>query len=215
MTDDPMEFYAAQPRAIARAAGLRQFFPGKACSKGHVSWWWVSGGCVACSYDRKAAWVKANPDRAKAYGRRHYEENADSYKGRSAAWRKAHPERARELARMAPRNLEARRTSEKARRIRDPEKYRVKAQSRKAQRRGAEGTYTAEDVRWLYQKQRGRCALCPARLVPGNKEVDHIRPVIRGGSNYRRNLQLLCLTCNRQKGAKDPLVFAREKGLLL
>ena len=32
-------------------------------------------------------------------------------------------------------------------------------------------------------------------------EYDHIIPVSRGGGNTERNIQLLCETCNRSKGA--------------
>lgn len=35
-------------------------------------------------------------------------------------------------------------------------------------------------------------------------EVDHIKPVSRGGTNNRENLQCLCATCNARKGAKWP-----------
>jgi 5-methylcytosine-specific restriction endonuclease McrA len=207
------EFYAPQPRAIARAAGLRYFFPGVPCRADHVGWWWVRGGCVECGNERKRQWVKANPERAKAYGRAHYEANATDYKARARRWKADNPDKAK--VRKTKPDPVKRRAAERRRRRADPEKYRIRARSRKAQRRGAEGSYTVEDVNWLRRKQRGVCAYCPARLVPGNEEVDHIQAVVRGGSNHRRNLQLLCVPCNRSKGARDPIDFARKKGLLL
>ncbi|MGH9199405.1 MAG: HNH endonuclease [Acidimicrobiia bacterium] len=33
-------------------------------------------------------------------------------------------------------------------------------------------------------------------------EFDHIIPLATGGSNTERNVQLLCESCNRQKGAR-------------
>ena len=55
-----------------------------------------------------------------------------------------------------------------------------------------------EDVRlFVWQRDEGRCIKC------GNNErleYDHIIPVVEGGSNTARNIQLLCETCNRQKG---------------
>jgi 5-methylcytosine-specific restriction endonuclease McrA len=55
-----------------------------------------------------------------------------------------------------------------------------------------------DDVRmFIWQRDEGRCIKC------GNREqleYDHIIPVAEGGSNTARNIQLLCETCNRQKG---------------
>ncbi len=39
-------------------------------------------------------------------------------------------------------------------------------------------------------------------------------PVIKGGTNWPDNLQLLCRPCNIAKAAKDPFVWAQENGRL-
>jgi len=33
-------------------------------------------------------------------------------------------------------------------------------------------------------------------------EIDHMKPISKGGKTELRNLQLLCQKCNRQKGSK-------------
>jgi 5-methylcytosine-specific restriction endonuclease McrA len=55
-----------------------------------------------------------------------------------------------------------------------------------------------DDVRlFVWQRDEGKCVHCRSNL---NLEFDHIIPVSEGGSSTARNLQLLCETCNRQKG---------------
>ena len=51
----------------------------------------------------------------------------------------------------------------------------------------------------VYQQSNGVCVACGKS---DELEVDHIIPLSRGGSNDLSNLQLLCSTCNRSKGAK-------------
>lgn len=54
------------------------------------------------------------------------------------------------------------------------------------------------------------CAICQGYVdkdappyTPTSPEVDHIIPIIRGGSPYEiENLQLTCFKCNRKKGAR-------------
>jgi hypothetical protein len=50
----------------------------------------------------------------------------------------------------------------------------------------------------VWQRDRGRCVECESQ---SKLEFDHIIPVAMGGGNTSRNLQLLCETCNRRKGA--------------
>lgn len=57
----------------------------------------------------------------------------------------------------------------------------------------------SDDVRmFVWQRDKGRCVKCGSQK---NLEFDHIIPVSMGGSNTARNIQLLCETCNRSKGA--------------
>ena len=55
-----------------------------------------------------------------------------------------------------------------------------------------------EHVRmFVWQRDRGRCVKCGCQE---RLEFDHIIALAQGGSNTERNIQLLCESCNRQKG---------------
>lgn len=52
----------------------------------------------------------------------------------------------------------------------------------------------------VYERDEFRCVEC-GELDPKRLSVDHIVPVIRGGSNALTNLRTLCRSCNSAKGA--------------
>lgn len=55
-----------------------------------------------------------------------------------------------------------------------------------------------EVKREVWRRDEGKCSKCGARE---KLEYDHIIPVVKGGSNTVRNIELLCEACNRQKSA--------------
>jgi hypothetical protein len=52
---------------------------------------------------------------------------------------------------------------------------------------------------FVWQRDQGKCVRCGSNA---NLEFDHIIPLSKGGANSARNIQLLCQTCNRSKGAR-------------
>lgn len=94
----------------------------------------------------------------------------------------------------------------------NPEAQAAKNARRRTKINQAEGTYTADDVKELLAKQKNRCACCGAKK---NLAVDHIVPLTKGGSNWPRNLQMLCKPCNSRKAARDPIEFMQSIGALL
>jgi 5-methylcytosine-specific restriction endonuclease McrA len=74
----------------------------------------------------------------------------------------------------------------------------------RAKKRGNGGTHTAADIRELFFEQKGRCAWCDGAMEQGKYDVDHWKPISKGGSNDKSNLKLLHSACNKSKGAKLP-----------
>lgn len=84
----------------------------------------------------------------------------------------------------------------------------------KARKKCASGRHTKSDIETLMVLQRNRCVVCHDDISK-IYEVDHIIPLARGGSNDKRNIQLLCPSCNRRKQARDPIDFMQDRGFLI
>ncbi len=159
---------------------------GKPCREcGETQRYIVGGRCVACIKIRKIAYSRANRAHLTVLAKRRRDANPEPSKAACRRWQRKHPE---------------------ARRAND--------QISRARRKGAFGHFTSEDIDNIFRLQKGKCAYCRKPL--GKKyHIDHIIPLARRGTNWPRNLQLTHQKCNNQKHAKDPLVYAREIGLLL
>lgn len=63
--------------------------------------------------------------------------------------------------------------------------------------------FTDTQKRIAYEKQGGICPICKLHFSDiSQMEGDHITPWRDGGKTEMSNLQMLCKTCNREKGAK-------------
>ena len=169
----------------------------------------LSNECKPCLRDRNVAWVKNTPkgqatakrcadkrrELAREYGREYQKSHKAQYAQNAKAWRERNPERAKELAREFGRKNKAKRTE-----------YR--------HGRRAAGQFSYSVVPALKELQKGKCAIC-RNFLSSLIEVDHIMPIALGGTNESSNLQLLCRTCNRSKGAKHPVDYMQSKGFLL
>ena len=52
----------------------------------------------------------------------------------------------------------------------------------------------------LYGLQEGKCNICTYHFPFRNLTIDHIHPQVKGGTDHKANLQLLCQACNSTKG---------------
>lgn len=173
-------------RAEARALGLKHYYTGKPCVRGHLVSRLVSKGvCCECANIHSAAWRHRNPDKRRESWRSWTDRNREQSYAASALWREQNPEKARSYSR----NWFAR-------------------------RKAADGKHTGSEIAELLKRQRRKCPSCQKSIAKAF-EVDHIHPLSRGGANDISNPQLLCRHCNRTKSAKDPIAWAQENGRLL
>lgn len=96
-------------------------------------------------------------------------------------------------------------------RAENPDKVREWAQSRNRRKHGRLPRGTVKQLLGLQQE---KCAICRCSLDDGF-HVDHIIPLALGGLHTKRNIQLLCASCNVRKSAKHPIDFMQERGFLL
>ncbi len=189
---------------------------GKPCKAGHEIVRYVYNyRCLQCRRDREnariaqdrakhaakgRAWYAKHPETCRARNRAYRAKNPEYHRKKSEEWRRANPEHYRECVRQW--------------KAANPEADRIYVNNRRVRKLGNGGTHTRADVAEIFKAQKGRCAYCKVKLGK-KREVDHIKPVARGGTNNRSNLQILCAPCNSKKRAKDPITFAQSLGMLL
>ena len=59
----------------------------------------------------------------------------------------------------------------------------------------------------LMRRQDNTCVYCGYRRTAASMDIDHIIPVVRGGSNNEDNLQVICRPCNQRKGLQTDEEF--------
>jgi hypothetical protein len=186
---------------------------------------------------RAQRWRCENPDRAKESSRRYNAANPEKRKAATDRWRAANPDALKATAKKAnakrrllrppgidasrrkwlekPENKAKARAAIAAWQAANPDAIRTATRNRRARLTNAQGEHTAADLAEILTAQGNRCAYCRADLRRRKKHVDHIKPLARGGSNGRSNLQYLCAPCNQAKSARDPIDYAQSVGFLL
>lgn len=159
-----------------------------------------NGDCKACARARMATLRAANPVGEKAARSARYAANPGKVKAMGAAWRAANPDK--------------KKATDAAWNAANPEAKRIRVQNRRARKKKAGGKLSSNLSAKLFKLQKGKCPCCNQPL--GNDfHLDHIMPLIRGGSNTDDNIQLLRAICNLQKNAAHPVDFMQSRGFLL
>jgi 5-methylcytosine-specific restriction endonuclease McrA len=215
-TRDPSAIPRDGKREAARLLGQTRYTNGRPCKHGHTSERFVSsGGCIACLEARSAAFKFNRRDEYLTWRKAHYQANRDKFNERCREYYTVNRERLAARARgWHERNAEHAHARHAKWREANPEKVAAIKRNRRARQSAAEGSHTAADTLHRLELQGGKCACCTKKV--GRKyHVDHIVPLSKGGSNWPKNLQILCPTCNARKKDKDPIDFMKSQGLLL
>lgn len=205
-------------RKEARTVGLPRYFTGVPCRRGHLSErFTIRKQCVDCHREDQAAARAKTPEHVKAIKAASYQRHRTEVIAKVEAYTEANREKVRDRRR---RHREANKDqiaiAQAAWCKANRPKLRVHERNRRDRKRGAEGKHTLADIETLYKRQKGRCAnpSCVVSIRTGY-HIDHVQPIVRGGSNWPQNLQLLCQPCNQSKHARDPIEWAQSLGRLL
>lgn len=186
-------------RAEASAAGLKRYFTGKVCPKGHISERRVhNNGCVQCERESQIKRRASDGGKHRAYMAKYHSEKLDIRREYERKYRAV--------------NLELVRARDRDYWRRNPDKKQAKRHRRRALEQNCEASLTSADIEQLRSERGKKCAVCG---VKGKMTLDHIIPLSRGGSHVARNVQFLCFSCNAGKRNRPMEDFARTRGLLL
>lgn len=160
------------------------------CGKGAVK---RAPNARFCSSSCAQRWsYLQHKERDHAKWRRYYYRNRERLIEKTLKYIAAHPERSREINNAAARRYK---DTPKGRRAR------VKADMNRRVRSMAERAGTIDMLAWERKIRAcgSRCQICG---IVGKMTIDHIVPLKHGGTNDIRNLQPLCLRCNKRKGTR-------------
>jgi|GEM_PF-2892728 len=134
-------------------------------------------------------WRLANPDYAREYMRdyspRYQAENRDKVRANQKRWRLNNPERARESARLASHRRRAR-------------IYATQVVD-----------FTPEQLEQKFAYYGHSCYLkLPGLCTGAFDQIEHVKPLSKGGAHLLANLRPSCEPCNSHKRAKWPFKFA-------
>jgi len=179
----------------------------------------IQSRCKSCQAEIGRKYNIANKERISERNRETYAANPEKFAAIKRVYRAENPEK---VAACKRKHYAAHKDKFDARELEyrksNPEMFATRSRNRRGRIRNADGSHTQSDVVSIYKSQRGLCASCHSKLFKSGKQkyhVDHIMPLVLGGSNLPENLQCLCPSCNLSKGAKHPDVWAKQQGKLL
>ncbi len=200
-------------REQARKNGLTVYFTGKPCKHGHIcERFAINGNCKECSRKKASKRYYKNPQKYNESSKKWAQQNREKRKEIIRRYSQNHPEISK---RWVENNREKVREYKRRWKLKNKEAINSHTRNRRAKIRESVGTHTQDDILYMLNAQKHKCINCLCSLKKNKYHVDHIVPIVRGGSNDRSNLQILCQSCNVRKSSKDYRAWCKENGRLL
>lgn len=168
--------------------------------------------CIECFQARSQRYYIKHNTKIRAKVRKYYAEHPEKIKAYRLKNRKRRMENKRrwDIANQdhalayrqeySEQNREAINAHARKYRAENPERIQELKARRRAREVNAEGDFTAKEWKAICDKYGNQCLCCGS--VDSPLTVDHIVPLIKGGSNFPNNLQPLCRSCNCKKQVK-------------
>jgi len=157
---------------------------------------------------RHRRWYATHPEQKRIEGRRRFAKRRDEILLRQKEAYRADPKLRARIKAQGRDRRNANRDKANATRRRwyhrnldsQREKARIQSQQRRAIKRAASGRASAKQIRARVAFYGWRCWMCREPW----QHLDHVIPLIAGGSHWPANLRPACARCNLKKGGKKP-----------
>lgn len=190
-----------KPRAYPRPSECQD------CGESFEQTNWKMVRCTECQRESELAakrrYEAENADALRERARAYYEANRDSIKAKNSARYWADVESNREWHRNYAKTIsEQRRAYYAEYRRKHPERRAFHEQRRQARKRTDRDLFpfTRDQLDQRMSMFGHACWMCGGEF----EQVDHVKPLSRGGVHALSNLRPACASCNRSKGAKWP-----------
>jgi 5-methylcytosine-specific restriction endonuclease McrA len=172
-------------RKEAKVKGLKRYFTGKPCPKGHIcDRMIVNTDCVQCLRLRTSLRYSNDP------------KYREKHKARMNYLYAENPQKFIDRAHVSY--------------LENPQNARAHSANARARLLGISEVIKGNDILFVLKSQGYKCKYC-AKSLHKEYATDHALALCRGGPNIVENIQCLCIRCHRNKTVADLSDYYKEK----